>query len=147
MPSKEDDFGPMMLHLDSLHSDFHRCHVSESIFNNVRSFLVEEWELLKKEGLPELPLAENIWNELSQRIGQKVLKVPQQTNGYDCGLFVLFFIERFINDVPERLKTQHLDMLQKEWFKPEEASELRSRIRDLLKQEFKEANVIPTTAV
>ncbi|XP_076936080.1 ubiquitin-like-specific protease 1D [Bidens hawaiensis] len=29
-------------------------------------------------------------------------QVPQQKNEYDCGLFVLFYMERFIKDAPER---------------------------------------------
>ncbi|KAG6426410.1 hypothetical protein SASPL_110633 [Salvia splendens] len=40
------------------------------------SFLVEEWKFLQKEEvLPELPIAENIWNRLSRRIEEKVIEV------------------------------------------------------------------------
>lgn len=35
-------------------------------------------------------------------------QVPQQKNDYDCGLFVLFFIRRFIEDAPQRLKKKDL---------------------------------------
>jgi Ulp1 family protease len=38
-------------------------------------------------------------------------QVPQQKNDYDCGLFVLFFMERFIEEAPERLKKKDLDMV------------------------------------
>jgi ubiquitin-like-specific protease 1C/D len=37
--------------------------------------------------------------------------VPQQKNDYDCGLFVLFFMERFIQEAPERLKKRDLAMV------------------------------------
>ena len=38
-------------------------------------------------------------------------QVPQQKNDYDCGLFVLFFMERFIEEAPERLKKKDLAMV------------------------------------
>lgn len=38
-------------------------------------------------------------------------QVPQQKNEYDCGLFVLFFMERFIEDAPGRLKKKNLEMV------------------------------------
>ncbi|KAL1550874.1 Ulp1 peptidase [Salvia divinorum] len=139
IPNKEDGLGPIILHLDSL-----RLHSSKSIFSNVKSFLVEEWKFLQKEEvLPELPIAENIWNRLSRRIEEQVIEVPQQQNEYDCGLFVLFFMERFIGEAPERLKRQDLYMFGRQWFRPAEASSLRRRIRNLLRLEFKKANDDP----
>ncbi|MCI33903.1 ubiquitin-like-specific protease 1D-like, partial [Trifolium medium] len=39
-----------------------------------------------------------------------LLQVPQQKNEYDCGLFVLYFIERFMEEAPERLKKKDLAM-------------------------------------
>ena len=38
-------------------------------------------------------------------------QVPQQKNDCDCGLFVLYFIERFIEEAPDRLKRKDLDMV------------------------------------
>ena len=38
-------------------------------------------------------------------------QVPQQRNDYDCGLFVLFFMERFIDEAPQRLKKKDLAMV------------------------------------
>lgn len=38
-------------------------------------------------------------------------QVPQQKNDYDCGLFVLFFMERFMEEAPERLKKKDLAMV------------------------------------
>ncbi|KAI3776210.1 hypothetical protein L1987_45982 [Smallanthus sonchifolius] len=37
--------------------------------------------------------------------------VLQQSNGYDCGAFVLLFVEYFIKHAPERLKMEHLTMV------------------------------------
>ncbi|KAG8366143.1 hypothetical protein BUALT_Bualt17G0045300 [Buddleja alternifolia] len=96
---------------------FEKAYIFLPIHEN---FLIEEWKFLRQEDvLPELPIADNIWERLSRRIDEKVIEVPQQRNEYDCGLFVLYFIERFIEEAPERLKKKDLEM----WFKPEEASE------------------------
>ena len=38
-------------------------------------------------------------------------QVPQQKNEYDCGLFVLFYMERFIKQAPERFKKKDLSMV------------------------------------
>ncbi|GER54831.1 sentrin/sumo-specific protease [Striga asiatica] len=136
IPNKEDESGPIILHLDSL-----GLHSSKSIIQDIKSFLVEEWKFLcQEEVLPELPIPDNIWDNLPRRIDEKVIEVPQQRNEYDCGIFVLFFMERFLEDAPERLKKKDLDMFGKQWFKPEEASSLRRKIRNILKEEFLSAN-------
>ncbi|GLJ10770.1 hypothetical protein SUGI_0134600 [Cryptomeria japonica] len=64
--------------------------------------------------------------------------VPQQDNSYDCGLFVLYFIERFIKDAPPRIRREDLNMFGRKWFRPAEASRLRSYIKGLLKKHFEE---------
>lgn len=38
-------------------------------------------------------------------------QVPQQKDEYDCGLFVLFFMQRFIEEAPQRLKKNDLAMV------------------------------------
>ncbi|KAK2636460.1 hypothetical protein Ddye_031252 [Dipteronia dyeriana] len=132
IPNKEEESGPIILHLDSL-----GLHSSRSVFNNIRSFLKEEWIYLNEEVSPsDLPIADRIWKHLPRRIDERIITVPQQKNDYDCGLFVLFFMERFVEEAPERLKKQDLDMFGKRWFRPEEASGLRVKIRNLLKEEF-----------
>ncbi|KAK1555363.1 hypothetical protein Q3G72_025380 [Acer saccharum] len=132
IPNKEEESGPIILHLDSL-----GLHSSRSVFNNIKSFLKEEWNYLNEEVSPsDLPIADRIWKHLPRRIDERIITVPQQKNDYDCGLFVLFFMERFIEEAPERLKKQDLDMFGKRWFRPEEASDLRVKIRNLLKEEF-----------
>ncbi|KAL7133073.1 hypothetical protein ABFS83_12G116500 [Erythranthe nasuta] len=136
IPNKEDESGPIILHLDSL-----GMHISKSIFSDVRSFIIEEWNFLRREEvLPELPIADNIWNRLSRRIDEKIVQVPQQSNEYDCGLFVLFFMERFIDEAPARLKKEDIGMFGKQWFRPQEASSLRKKISSLLRDEFKKAD-------
>ncbi|KAG7979613.1 hypothetical protein I3843_05G139200 [Carya illinoinensis] len=136
IPDKEDQSGPIILHLDSL-----RLHSSRLIFENIKSFMKEEWTyLFQQEVAPsDLPIADTIWKNLDRRIDEKVIAVPQQKNDFDCGLFVLFFMERFIEEAPERLKKKDLAMFGRQWFKPEEASGLRVKIRKILVQEFRKA--------
>ncbi|XP_022151165.1 ubiquitin-like-specific protease 1D isoform X2 [Momordica charantia] len=131
-PHKEDEAGPIILHLDSL-----GLHSSRSIFDNIKNYIKEEWCYLDREvSDSDLPMPFRIWKNISRRIEDKIIEVPQQKNDYDCGLFVLYFIERFIEEAPDRLKRKDLDMFGKRWFKPQEASGLRTRIRSLLKMEF-----------
>ncbi|PON98938.1 Ulp1 protease family, C-terminal catalytic domain containing protein [Trema orientale] len=140
IPDKKEESGPIVLHLDSL-----GLHSSRSVFRNIKSFLKEEWQYLDQEAsCSDLPFADSIWRQLPNRIVDKTIAVPQQKNDYDCGLFVLFFMERFIEDAPERLKKKDLAMFGKQWFKPEEASGLRVKIRSLLIEEFKNAKANST---
>ncbi|KAL3501198.1 hypothetical protein ACH5RR_035647 [Cinchona calisaya] len=136
IPDVEDRSGPILLHLDSL-----RLHSSKQIFGNIKSFLIEEWNFLKEAKAPlNLPIADSILENLSRRIDEKIIEVPQQSNDYDCGLFVLFFMKRFIEEAPKRLKKKDLAMFGRHWFNPQEASSLRGSIRRLLKEKFKNAS-------
>ncbi|WRX14517.1 Ulp1 protease family [Theobroma cacao] len=136
IPDKEDESGPIILHLDSL-----GLHCSRSVFKNIKSYMREEWNYLNQEVAPsDLPIADKIWENLPRRIEEKTIAVPQQKNDYDCGLFVLFFMERFIEEAPERLKKKDLAMFGKQWFRPEEASSLRVKIRNLLIEQFRSAS-------
>lgn len=133
-PDKKDDSGPIILHLDSL--GFHR---SSTVFSNIKSYLKEEWSYMNQEVPTDFPIPDRIWKHLDRRIEDKIIAVPQQKNDYDCGLFVLFFMERFIQEAPERLKKRDLAMFGKKWFRPEEASDLRKKIRAILMDEFQNA--------
>ncbi|KAI7733241.1 hypothetical protein M8C21_003055 [Ambrosia artemisiifolia] len=135
IPTKKDELGPIILHLDSL-----SFHNSSSIFDNIRRFLKEEWNYLRNSEVPlDLPIADEIWDNLDHRIIDRKMQVPQQKNAHDCGLFVLYYMERFIKEAPERLTEKDISMFGRQWFLPEEASNLRVRIHNLLVQEFKNA--------
>ncbi|KAM7269866.1 hypothetical protein ACFE04_025363 [Oxalis oulophora] len=127
IPDKEEEVGPIILHLDSL-----GFHCSKSIFNDVRSYMKIECAYLNKAGV-------SLEKRFPNKIEEKRIPVPQQKNDYDCGLFVLYFMERFIEEAPERLKKKDLAMFGKQWFKPEEASSLRVKIREILMKEFENA--------
>lgn len=134
IPDKEDESVPILLHYDSL-----GLHSSRSILENIKSFLKKEWTCLKeKETSSTCPLADSVWKNLPRRIEKQIITVPQQKNEYDCGLFVLFFMQRFIEEAPPRLKKKDLGMFGKHWFNPKEASDLRPKIRDLINKLFVE---------
>ncbi|XP_061994459.1 ubiquitin-like-specific protease 1D isoform X1 [Rosa rugosa] len=135
IPDKEEESGPFVLHLDSL-----GLHCSKSIFRIIKSFLKEEWCYLDEEvDISDLTVSD-CWKRLPDHIEEKKLVVPQQKNDYDCGLFVLLFMERFIEEAPKRLKKKDLARFGRQWFQPVEASRLRSKIRKLLKEEFQNAS-------
>ncbi|KAI3526565.1 hypothetical protein L1887_05822 [Cichorium endivia] len=113
MSSEKDK--PIILHLDSM-----EIHNRSEIVKNIKSFIAEESDHWQKIGL--------------SKIVDKEIHVPQQKNCYDCGVFVLLFIEHFIRQAPERLRVEHLRMFGYHWFKPEEASTLRTKIKSLLEK-------------
>ncbi|KAL8161586.1 hypothetical protein V2J09_013075 [Rumex salicifolius] len=168
IPDKTYGSGPIILHLDSL-----GYHSSKPIFENIGRFLKEEWNIVKEESDPPVDfITSKIWKYLPRRIENKTIKVPQQNNDFDCGLFVLYFMERFIEDAPQRLRKQDLGMVNFTyngsncyfhlscllvffflgiftsltctftvqfgncWFKPEEASNLREKIKMKLTEKF-----------
>ncbi|XP_057541762.1 ubiquitin-like-specific protease 1D isoform X2 [Amaranthus tricolor] len=135
IPDKDGESGLTVLHLDSL-----GLHCSASIFDNIKSLLVNEWKILNEDvGAVNVPIPERIWENLPRKMDQRIIAVPRQTNDYDCGLFVLYYMERFIEEAPERLTRQDLNMFGRHWFKPQEASRLRGKIKKLLQHEFHKA--------
>lgn len=110
----------IILHLDSL-----GMHPSTKILNTVGRYLEKERRFLSVA-----------WPCLLNDIRKEAVQVPQQNNAYDCGIFMLYYIEQFIKKAPARFTTDKLGMFNRSWFKPEEASGLRQRIRELLLQEF-----------
>ncbi|KAJ3670819.1 hypothetical protein LUZ60_008245 [Juncus effusus] len=121
IPTEESKSGPFILHLDSL-----GCHSSQTIFDRIEWFLRKEYKHVGKSS-PE--------NFIS-KIHKEKVSVPQQKNEYDCGLFVLYFTERFIREAPDRYTLENISMFNRKWFKSEEASRLRERIRALLIEEL-----------
>ena len=64
-------------------------------------------------------------------------QVPLQDNGYDCGVFLLYYIEKFLEDAHQTLIFQNLDeIFNHNWFSPREASNLRKKIQKILLEEF-----------
>lgn len=105
---------------DVFSSHSSREHEAEMI----RSFIRFEW--LAKRGTGPIP-------EFSDKsLPLFYPKVPQQENGYDCGVFLLMFFEEFLKrkfPVDDLLSDKPL-----RWYDQSSALRLRKRIKDILLQ-------------
>uniref|UniRef100_A0A0D9V5E7 Ubiquitin-like protease family profile domain-containing protein n=1 Tax=Leersia perrieri TaxID=77586 RepID=A0A0D9V5E7_9ORYZ len=157
MPAKDTECGPMILHLDSL-----GLHSSQEVFDVIerytitldtlqekKSYLKAEWQHLQNDSSYIIPFPGRIWSHLSENIYKAKVEVPSQPNEYDCGIFMLHYIERFIHEAPERLTKKNLEGLTRKnfrmfghkWFDPRETSGLRDRIRTLVFDAFESARM------
>ncbi|WOL14251.1 putative ubiquitin-like-specific protease 2A isoform X1 [Canna indica] len=108
---------PFMLLLDSLHQiDPKRLEP------DIRRFVLD---IYKTEGREEN-------EEFVSNIPLLVPKVPQQTNGEECGTFVLYFINLFMLDSPNT-EEECLCFLNENWFKLDELESFREEIHSSLK--------------
>ncbi|RLN23733.1 ubiquitin-like-specific protease 1D [Panicum miliaceum] len=134
MPTKEGDSGPVMLHLDSL-----GLHSSQKLFDTVARYLEAEWRHLQKDSSYDIPFSGMIWKRLSRNIKGEKVEMPHQCNEYDCGLIMLHYIDKFIQEAPERFTKGSLGMFGRKWFNHEEASQLREGVRARLFDLFQSA--------
>uniref|UniRef100_A0A0E0N265 Ubiquitin-like protease family profile domain-containing protein n=1 Tax=Oryza rufipogon TaxID=4529 RepID=A0A0E0N265_ORYRU len=126
-------------HDDSQFSKLRRWWKHIDIFR--QPFLIAEWQHLQNDSSYTIPFSGRIWNHLSKNINKEKVQVPSQRNKYDCGIFMLHYIERFIQEAPERLTRENLCMFGRKWFDPKETSGLRDRIRALMFDAFESARM------
>lgn len=66
--------------------------------------------------------------------------MPLQENGFDCGIFLLYYIKKFVANAPKTMKMSVLEtkfsMFGSNWFQPFEASLLRKTIQQELQSLF-----------
>ncbi|XP_071677588.1 uncharacterized protein [Lolium perenne] len=114
---------PCILHMDSLKGSH------SGLKDIIQSYLWEEW----KERHPEsgLDISDKFLN-----LRFVSLELPQQDNSFDCGLFLLHYVELFLMDAPSSFNPLKIDVfstfLSDDWFAPAEASLKRSVIRKLI---------------
>ncbi|KAJ7968305.1 putative Sentrin/sumo-specific protease [Quillaja saponaria] len=114
---------PCILHMDSLKGSH------SSLKNVIQSYLCEEWkERHSKTG-----------NDDSSKfldLRFVPLELPQQENLFDCGLFLLHYLELFLEEAPINFSpfkiTQVSNFLSRNWFPPAEASLKRVCIQRLI---------------
>ncbi|XP_068497180.1 probable ubiquitin-like-specific protease 2A isoform X2 [Phaseolus vulgaris] len=114
---------PCILHMDSLKGSH------KGLKNVFQSYLCEEWKERHS----------NVVDDVSSKFLQMrfiSLELPQQENLYDCGLFLLHYVERFLEEAPGNFNpfmiTKFSDFLSSNWFPPPEASLKRSHIQNLI---------------
>jgi hypothetical protein len=142
---------PCLLHLDSMSGG----HRSAQVCNRLREYLAMEWLKLHEDEASKYPRPRegeaNLLRFTKEGLEHKRMKVPQQDNGCDCGVFVLSFLQRFFQPhLPKRLTKDEINAAYKDfktlrpsplrknflrpsWFVPEEAALQRSEItRDMI---------------
>ncbi|TYH77963.1 hypothetical protein ES332_D04G192100v1 [Gossypium tomentosum] len=114
---------PCILHMDSIRGS-HR-----GLKNLFQSYLTEEWKQRHKEAADDVP---------SKFLNLQFvpLELPQQENSFDCGLFLLHYVERFLLQAPINFSpsktTGSSNFLNMNWFPPAEASLKRCHIKRLI---------------
>ncbi|XP_012568674.1 probable ubiquitin-like-specific protease 2A isoform X2 [Cicer arietinum] len=129
---KETSKVPCILHMDSLKGSHKGL---KSVF---QSYLCEEWKERHS----------NMVDDFSSKFLQLrfiSLELPQQENLYDCGLFLLHYVERFLEEAPIKFNpfniTKFSDFLSSNWFPPAEASLKRSYIENLIYDIFENSSL------
>ncbi|KAL8199713.1 hypothetical protein R6Q57_013281 [Mikania cordata] len=114
---------PCVLHMDS----FRGSHTGLQGF--VQSYLKEEWKARQHVASEDIASRFNDLRFIS-------LELPQQQNSFDCGLFLLHYVELFLEQAPLHFNpfkiTKNLNFLNMDWFPPAEASLKRVIIQKLI---------------
>ncbi|XP_030499235.2 probable ubiquitin-like-specific protease 2B [Cannabis sativa] len=114
---------PCILHMDSIKGNH------AGLKNLIQSYLWEEWKERQKETSDEVSS-----RFLNLRFVS--LELPQQENSFDCGLFLLHYLELFLAEVPDNFSpfkiTKASNFLNVNWFPPSEASLKRTLIQKLI---------------
>ncbi|KAI3908630.1 hypothetical protein MKW92_034926, partial [Papaver armeniacum] len=126
-----ENFGriPCILHMNSIEGSH------KGIKQHIQSYLWEEWKE-RNAGASD--------DYLSKFLDLRFvdLEVPQQKNFYDCGLFLLHYVECFLEEAPVNFSPFNLlkdsTFLNVDWFVPEEASRKRRVILDIVNELIEE---------
>ncbi|XVE60599.1 hypothetical protein DITRI_Ditri05aG0141200 [Diplodiscus trichospermus] len=114
---------PCILHMDSIRGNH------AGLKNLVQSYLWEEWKERHKETSEDLSS-----KFLNLRFVS--LELPQQENSFDCGLFLLHYLELFLAEAPPNFNpfkiSKFSNFLNLSWFPPTEASLKRTLIQKLI---------------
>ncbi|XP_062082613.1 probable ubiquitin-like-specific protease 2A isoform X3 [Humulus lupulus] len=114
---------PCILHMDSIKGS-HR-----GLKNLIQSYLCEEWKE-RHSGTTE--------DILSKFLNLRFvpLELPQQENLFDCGIFLLHYVELFLEEAPLEFSLFNISkfskFLTKNWFLPVEASLKRRVIKKVI---------------
>ncbi|KAL0772917.1 hypothetical protein Bca101_038068 [Brassica carinata] len=114
---------PCILHMDSVKGSH------AGLENLVQSYLCEEWKERHKGTSDDI-------STRFMNLRFVSLEVPQQENSYDCGLFLLHYLELFLAEAPQNFSPFKIhnasNFLYLNWFPPAEASSKRTLIEKLI---------------
>uniref|UniRef100_A0A7N1A5E1 Ubiquitin-like protease family profile domain-containing protein n=1 Tax=Kalanchoe fedtschenkoi TaxID=63787 RepID=A0A7N1A5E1_KALFE len=114
---------PCILHMDSIKGSH------TGLKNHLQSYLWEEWKEKQNEE------TEEIYSKFFN-LRFISLEVPQQENSYDCGLFLLHYVELFLEEAPESFNpfqiTKYSNFLNVNWFPPGDVSIKRGHIQRII---------------
>ncbi|KAH9557399.1 hypothetical protein CY35_07G083200 [Sphagnum magellanicum] len=117
---------PCILHLDSMKGS----HLDAGEI--IRNYLLEEWFERSHQTNLSMEQTEELFSQLQCIYAQ----VPQQDNLWDCGLFLLHYVELFLKAAPVEFSLSRSQgfpyFLTESWFKPSEASGKRADIKRLI---------------
>ncbi|XP_028787339.1 probable ubiquitin-like-specific protease 2A isoform X2 [Neltuma alba] len=135
---KESSKVPCILHMDSLRGSH------KGLKNVIQSYLCEEWKERHRDVVDDV-------SSKFLHLRFVSLDLPQQENLYDCGLFLLHYMERFLNEAPINFNPFNITKFSdlSKWFPPVEASLKRSQIQKLIYDIFQDNSpkVLPTDCV
>ncbi|KAK4739818.1 hypothetical protein R3W88_003515 [Solanum pinnatisectum] len=114
---------PCILHMDSIRGSH------KGLKNLIQSYLLEEWK--------------ERHNEVGEDVAKKFLslpfvhlELPQQENSFDCGLFLLHYVELFLEQAPINFKLSLISasskFLSESWFSTEDVDCKREHIKRLI---------------
>ena len=153
-----DDSGtqPTFLHLDSMRGG----HDTKRTVAKLREYLAMEWlRVNPKEAEKYMDTQDtNLVHFNDKEMPHYRLRVPQQDNGSDCGVFLLEYLNRFAINMPKQLTSEEItaayrndscpsssalpqDFLRRDWFVSEESMVARPQISLMILKELK--NAIP----
>ncbi|ESQ35898.1 hypothetical protein EUTSA_v10006645mg [Eutrema salsugineum] len=114
---------PCILHMDSIKGSH------AGLKNLVQSYLCEEWKERHKDTSDEI-------SSRFMNLRFVSLELPQQENSFDCGLFLLHYLELFLAEAPHDFNPFKIynssNFLYLNWFPPAEASLKRTLIQKLI---------------
>ncbi|CAA7400622.1 unnamed protein product [Spirodela intermedia] len=116
---------PCILHMDSMKGNH------DGLKKLIQSYLCEEWKERYSGSLEDTFLLPNFSN-----LRFIPLELPQQQNAFDCGFFLLHYVELFLKEAPANFNpfsiTKFSNFLTADWFVPDEASHKRFVVRNLI---------------
>ncbi|XP_039019621.1 probable ubiquitin-like-specific protease 2A isoform X2 [Hibiscus syriacus] len=125
---------PCILHMDSIRGS-HR-----GLKNLFQSYLSEEWKQRHNGAAADDVLSKFLNLQL----------VPLEENSFDCGLFLLHYVELFLLQAPTNFSTYKItessNFLNANWFPPAVASLKRGRIKKLIYEILEEQSCCPPSA-